>query len=600
MFSLSRLAITGLLNEQTPICVIREITEAHGLNYTNNLDSIHQAPPLILNKDLSLDDYKKLARFINKNVKWTTESLHQAYQFLILFSDPSFDESSILRESWQVGSQTPENPRSLNLTVLYSICNKNKLQTFPEMTPQHLERAVRLLNYSQEELKNYLLEQCNKPINKNYLIDLLAKISCESIPSVQRSIIDTSLVDCLPPISVTRRQLTDILSPLNNINALRKLALPVSNGGAIALAALNYQIDISLAEHPLKEYKYLRENNCPYIPDDLYLNKWYLQNKRLFSLVHYFNPLFSENYYKHQELINLALQEGYTRLQIQEENVYSLLTTAYYCQTFYNGIVPPLKDSKTLIGHEEIAEISEQPIYSYGIREKEMVLCTDDELCQLFEINDSFIDPTSKGGMLFSELSLHKLQIIGSDKLKNIIQQIRTFQELDPPTKSFVQLYRSLTTDNQQLIEQYLVLILELAMFMRGWIRGTNYPISTREIVQVTTEDGQIQINVTEAYAAIDKHQILLQQIFVCNNTLEYHLLNLPLVHQVEGKYLNSKNPEDGLTLGERLAIAKQESSNDSSCIRLTSNWLAATAHKYLVHLGKQAPFELQKLRLIS
>jgi len=602
MLSLSRLSITGPLNEQTPLCVIKEIVEAHGLIMNDTIFStlqlIKKTPPLTLNKEMTLDDYKKLARFINKNVKWNVESLCKAYEFLCYFSNPSFDEIKILKEKWQAGNQTPENPYNLNLTILYSICIKNGLQTFSDMLPEHLERAVRFLSYSREQLQDYLKNELNSTLfNKNLLIDFLAKSSLESVPELR--IITTNLVETPVESIISRRNLIDIFSPLNNILTLRGLVVPVSKTGAVALAALNYAVDISLAQNPLQEYKHLKEN-CPYIPNDLYLNKWYCLNKRLFSLKHYFNPLFSENYYKTNDLLNLALQEGYNRTQIQEENIYSLLTTAYHCQTFYEGIVPPLKEDKTLIGREDLMEITEDIIYSYGIKGEKMVLFTDEELCQLFQQNSSFIDPTSKGGSLFNELSINKLQLLGSEKLKNLIQEIKNYQLLDSQTKIFVQMYRSLTKENQELIDKYLILILELAMFMRGWTRDTPYPISSLEIIKVKTEDGQIQINVTEAYAELEKHLKVLREVIVFENTLEYHLLNLPLVHQVEGKYLNSKNPEDGLTIGERLKISKEESSNDSSCIRLTSNWLAASAHKYLVNIGKKAPFELQKLRLIS
>ena len=77
---LSRLLITGKIDINTPICVILEIADAHGINYDineinneeymidlinyiNSTDTLSIKFPII-----NLKDYEFLARFINKYV----------------------------------------------------------------------------------------------------------------------------------------------------------------------------------------------------------------------------------------------------------------------------------------------------------------------------------------------------------------------------------------------------------------------------------------------------------------------------------------------------------------------------------------------------
>ena len=72
---LNRLLITGSINEYTPLCVLLEISDAHGIKYEIEdiknknfprwiLSSIYKNDNIYINEN-SINDLSKIARFIN-------------------------------------------------------------------------------------------------------------------------------------------------------------------------------------------------------------------------------------------------------------------------------------------------------------------------------------------------------------------------------------------------------------------------------------------------------------------------------------------------------------------------------------------------------
>jgi len=89
----------------------------------------------------------------------------------------------------------------------------------------------------------------------------------------------------------------------------------------------------------------------------------------------------------------------------------------------------------------------------------------------------------------------------------------------------------------------------------------------------------------------------------LCSNLNHIGILirNLPLL-RYQGVFNPSRSERDGLTIDDRLRIVKEgnNTGNMASCIRMTSNWLAASAYRYWVLIGEPAPFTVEELREIS
>ena len=96
--TLNRLQITGNLNEKTPLCVVKEILEAHNLSTSRilqkdltfeflqqEIQKLNSYRPLIL-QGTPEDNLRYIATFVNPNCKtWTKNSLLKAFNHLINF-----------------------------------------------------------------------------------------------------------------------------------------------------------------------------------------------------------------------------------------------------------------------------------------------------------------------------------------------------------------------------------------------------------------------------------------------------------------------------------------------------------------------------------
>jgi len=63
--------------------------------------------------------------------------------------------------------------------------------------------------------------------------------------------------------------------------------------------------------------------------------------------------------------------------------------------------------------------------------------------------------------------------------------------------------------------------------------------------------------------------------------------------------FIRSTTASQGYTVAQRLEIVKA-AATDTACIRLSSNWLAATACYFLIACGLPAPFDPRHLTHIS
>jgi len=76
----------------------------------------------------------------------------------------------------------------------------------------------------------------------------------------------------------------------------------------------------------------------------------------------------------------------------------------------------------------------------------------------------------------------------------------------------------------------------------------------------------------------------------------------LPLLIYRDGVFNASQQREYGLTLGDRLRLIRsgENTDNMNSCIRMSSNWLCASAYKYMQQINMEPPFEIRSLRYIA
>lgn len=620
---LSRLIITGHVYEHTPLCVLIEIADAHGIKYDPSdcdkpnfsqhlLASIRQTPIPTISGVKGIHEWEYVARFVNKHSQWPQSKLIQAYNFLLQFMSNN-NLLDKLPEVFTVGLQTPDDIFSINACILYRICTHNRLNISPHTTIDQMAYAVRMLRESSESLHRRVSTFIDKSATRTNLINILL-LSHYMIEDTEVEEVNTEVsYNTIPDVPTRHELLLQMHEVLNDVRSLQQRIDPTTGAGAIALAALNFNIDISKASNPLREYKLLKtDSRHSYYPADLWMRHWYDKNPTLFDLSVRFNPLFSREYYDASRLTDLALNEGYTQRDIEVDHPYELLQVAYLSETFYQGELPNMERRRTQIDLDDIDEVPDGQLLSFGQIGQPMVPVTINELTELFRRNENFRNPFRQNGM-FSKIAINKLKIIAQSpngphpniqltsetmearaELLNAIMNVEILeQNNDDATRRFILTYRNTDAETKRKVVEALTSLLHAGMAMRGWKGVGNYPVS--QAIVTESEADIIAVNVTDNLAKFMNQ---------CNNlgSIGRQILALPLVLYRDGQYQTSTDHSDGLTIGDRINIVRQgeETRNMASCIRLTSNWLCSSAHKYIMCLGFPAPFDIYSLRRIS
>lgn len=240
-YKLSRLNITGKVNKNTPLCVLVEICNAHGIKINNEyihnekyidkiIETINEDDVPEIKMPYSKADYPKIARFINESCKWDEASLIESFKFLTESSNKKVHDflNDIDFTISGFGSQTPEAKYNINKCLMYSILKKSNVDTF--------------YNMSYKVLLNSFLMLCFN--NRTDYLDLIPL---------------NVIINLLNNGTISRKY--------NNKKIIAKISQrlkdndePTSDYEAIILAARKYKINLINDEFPLYEYFSYDEN----------------------------------------------------------------------------------------------------------------------------------------------------------------------------------------------------------------------------------------------------------------------------------------------------------------------------------------------------
>jgi hypothetical protein len=577
------------------------------------IESIHKTPVPKIGKIQTEAEWQYVARFVNKNSQWPQSKLLEAYNFLVEFMNKD-DPLTKIQSDLNFGPQSPETPRALNACVLYKTCLFHRLNVNQHTTLQQMAFAVRMMQETSESLIRRAHHFIQRDAHRIDLINILMISPYEikdPAPVLEGPLIDPNSI---PRVGTSHAAMQRMHHSLHTVKLLQEKIDPGTEAGAIALAALNYGLDITRAADPLREYRILKvSGRNEYVPADPWLRHWYLKNPNLFDLTLAFNPAFPVEYYDSAQLTGMAYREGYTQTELNSTPPYELLQLAYVSETFYLGELPLLKSTQTSIGMDDISEIPYGALFCYGQMEVQMHLITVSELIGLFSANRNFTNPFSPNSV-FTGTSINKLKILlgGASgprpeiqlspdvvalrrQLLDLIEETQaSMQIFDQPTRDLSLTYRSVSPDTKVAMRDTLTSLLHAGMYMRGWQgEGHGYPVIRAPVPP--ERQLEIDANVTQAIAQFDR---------LCR-TLGHiggQIGALPLVNYKDGHYQPSTSEANGRTIRDRIEIIKQGETtrNISSCIRLSSNWICASAHKYMVALGLPPPFDIFNLRYIS
>lgn len=202
-----------------------------------------------------------------------------------------------------------------------------------------------------------------------------------------------------------------------------------------------------------------------------------------------------------------------------------------------------------------------------------------EEITMSFLYHTDFVNP-KRHPQKFSQREIQRIKKLVGD-LQDVSEEAKYLLDIidtvDAKLNGRIKEITNIQPD--QAVKEFMSTLLEVGMLMRGWSGQSNYPLESEQC-KGTIDDSRILENLFQ----------LKESGSIC--------LDLPLFRYRSGFEMSTQACQ-GYTIGERLnIILKNETVY--SCIRMSSNWLVATAHYYLDHYFKENPFELSRLEWIA
>jgi hypothetical protein len=126
---------------------------------------------------------------------------------------------------------------------------------------------------------------------------------------------------------------------------------------------------------------------------------------------------------------------------------------------------------------------------------------------------------------------------------------------------------------------------------MRGW-NGTSktFPLKEAPVYDQDSVDLRVDRSISEFNSKFNEKMM-------CNV-----VPGLTLLSYKNGVYTVITDPTKGLTIKDRLTIvgAKDRMTNVNSCIRISSNYLLATAHFYMMAIGLKSEIDIRLMSHIA
>ena len=592
-----------------------------------------------------------IARFVNSACTWQKGILEDAFEYL-----ETFFKGKQLREphnllNFRLGPQTPEYPKSLNACVLYGMSRAFKLPT--EFTTTIDEMAYKLsvlgklitdpgIKHSiKQTIYNLLLTDefdeaelvtvlTSSAKGKRKLHELGNTTYTESIrlieqqqqqqqpqpaPTYVKPKYEYNLVE------LNYDTLEEIFTRLPvNVNDRRA---PTTQLEAIAMAAKYFYYDISDTSNPLAEYHALTQ--IPHFPYDRQFSKLIYEayhNPEIFDnprLDQNFNPYFRIGMYTNETLRNLCKREGIPEARWRDDNPYTLLQSAHVMSTFSHGIHFGISNAHNSY-MTPLDELNSNEVVCYGVRTRikdrskgldELTFYTYEELAGSFRTHRKFLDPLTTTNSVFPSTAIEKLVYLAGlprrpveteemyrkrVTLKETIERVNICSSINVDIiKEFVRQYDISMENQQQYIRLLLTDILHIAMYMRSWNGPPDhYPLRAEDTRVI--DQGEVDVRVGAAIRIYAIHCIE-------NPVLGDMISGLPLMTKDDAHNIKVCAADaEGLTIKGRIDIvmAANPNANVNSCIRITSNRLAASAYYYMQIINMDTPFDITMLAPIQ
>ena len=399
------------------------------------------------------------------------------------------------------------------------------------------------------------------------------------------------------------------------MNRSSRAPLPINDDEAIVIAFVVWNTNLYPANSPLLEFYNISQQFNQTRSRDL--RKLEFVDTKIKNLAQlnidclsnkvYFYRDFPKELYNHNILQNLARKN---KIKISRGDIYDRLYFLSLLELFYYGKLPEAVENVTFIDRDEINEISNEKVLSYGVIGEKVYYITLSELTRTFQNNKNFGNPFVPNEIL-SKRAIKSLKGIckeiqeSSNSFSNeTIEESRALirsmdfvsvisTEKYQDVSNFLRTYRAFDSTTKEIILKCLIILLETGMYMRTWRGpGEEYPLNECPI----DDQDRIDVNVLTSIGSFNEQCDQLEE--------QLNMKSLPLFKfsKVNNEFEISTDTFNGLNIGERLEILLRGENEHrmSSCMRMTSNWIVSTAYYYLNSIGKQPDFNITDLKMIA
>lgn len=619
---LSRLQITGNLDEKTPLCVVKEILAAHNLSTVNlqskdikfdilqqEIQKLNSYRPLILQGSPE-DNLRYIATFVNPSCKsWTKGSLLKAYNHLLQFPR----ENPIILENIQYNQKDRDNIEGYNACMLYSICKHYSIETNWKMSGTQMALLLQKLSFDSTKLRNGLIPLLES-LTKSQLVNIYSlldqnskkKGTIELLPEITSTNIKTNH-EVKAMVYLDNDKLIKCFKNFTDTSYLLNSMIATNHFEAIVLTAMIYKINIIESKFPLYEYEELSsvKNVDLYVPIDNNFRKKFLWNKSWYNIYHHWVPELTF-LYTEKDLKNFCIQEGYDTEDFRSYDMMNLLHLSRISLNIYPGKnVYNFEQDLSPINLDSLSELANVDCVTIGIVNETNTLKTFTltELANVFMNMKNYSNPENSKEV-FSERIIQKIKMININSSNlELNKAISIVEKWKQYSNEFSESLRDIYSKNP-IVFDFLTKTLEAAMYMRGWkVISEKYPLNEKE-TKLIDSDLQFEIEQNVFSKIIEIQNWFKENEF--NETEMKILKTLPLMkfsHEGETKiFIMTPDPEDGTSILHRLEIVLDGNKykNMKSCIRLSSNILLHSVYFYICSLGLPEPYNIFELEHIT
>jgi hypothetical protein len=584
---------------------------------------------------LERTDIKLLGRKINPSVKeWThlglKQSIYQDSQGMntvwncMVSKNPTSQKNLLellMKSSHCLGKKTPENPKLLDSRFLFLAVYANNLQ--------HLLSSESTLR---EMFSISVIGLSDPNISSKFVAHRIEKLpQCEPVPRGGNLLLQSANSFKLAiPWTTNKPEISRVLCP-------------TTQEEAVVFAAAIFRFDLTkFSSCAVCEYYHLAASviaNSPSFTPMTFEKEYLRSSPKAFDMNVSFvkEGNLSLNCLSDKDLLKLAIESsgfnlkhtGFIGLEspasavednsqnpssLAFSNAIGALDYAYDKLSVFEGIHPWARNVVSPISLDEISPQDESFILSFGIESThKFVAYTMSDVISSFSNYRSFV------------ISIEDEMVYLSFRLINLLKSYCERNQLSENHQSLRAAIRICETRNlcvnthAQEMEQAirnesaqvktetveaLERLLQLGMYMRGWKvsdatkNGSRYPLASIETTFAEGNQYEVDIYVTEA---LNLYETAVSNI--SSHVVRQFVRSSPLLRKIVTadtlvRFVPTLTEEQGYTIEDRVAIIRTgEAGSVFSCMRMSSNFIVASAYYYLASsLGVDPGFDLSKM----